>query len=49
MVCAIHPFTRVDVPLIDGDDGGDLSFSLFSNRIWEKTIATFDHSENPSA
>ena len=27
MVCAIHPFTRVDVPLIDADDGGNLSFS----------------------
>ena len=27
MVCTIHPFTRVDVPLIDADDGGNLSFS----------------------
>ena len=25
MVCAIHPFTHVDVPLIDDDDAADLS------------------------
>ena len=57
VVCAIHPFTHVDVPLIDDDDAGDLSKEntslnffggLFWNVILVKTIATFNHSDNPS-